>query len=412
MKGGVRLSEAAQKRYPGFKYPQWLPFTVREGENGTLLWPPPRQVDGYDEMALSVEADGYQPQASSWLKRKTLPATLELAMVVDPGVTGQVLQPDGRPAKGARLTIAMRGIPIAITNGLLPGENDPLPENAIDRWRQSTIAKADAEGNFRLPTETDPGAAVVIVHPKGTVAMSFADFRNQPRIMLKRWGRVVGRVQRADRAGADERVFALTDYRYEYDGFPGLIRASAATRADAQGNFVLDHLLPGRVEVSEGIELPYDGRTLGTAPLYFDRQSVEVGSDGEPTVVLFGGQGRTVTGRLTGRDSWEGVTLKYLPKFPQVGGFHGNVWHAYVRWERSLVGPLYFRSELKPNADGTFEISHVLPGDYRLFVTATGAKHYAGGTEFSVEREQPGEAPLRSTSARSRSIPRQCQSSN
>ena len=162
-------------------------------------------------------------------------------------------------------------------------------------------------------------------------------------------------------------------------------------------------MLPGRVRVSRGIELPNRRKEWGTPPLLFDDQTAIVNGDGEPTAVLFGGQGQTVSGRLTGRDSWERVTFKYLPEVPHLGGlerrraFTGRLnwedWQKYDMWERSSVGPLYFRSGLKPNADGSFEISHVLPGRYYLFISAPDATHYVGRADFSVEHEQPGEAP-------------------
>ncbi len=411
LNGEIGVSEEVKKRHPGLKFPRWLPATLREGENGTLVWP----MLPYDQIALRVEADGYQPQASARLQPMTPPATLEFALVADAGVTGQILQPDGRPAKGATLAIGMGGRIINVTDGQIQRENDHWPENERDRWRRSGRTETDAEGNFRLPTETDPGAAVLIVHESGALSMSFADIRNQPRVTLKRWGRVAGQVLWKDQVGADQPVHAGTVRQYEY-GNPGAIVASANTRSDAQGNFVLDKVLPGRVGVSGGIDLSnppgslgmsplnFDPGRSGTSSLNFDRQTVEVDSDGEPTVLLIGGRGRTVAGRLTGRDRWEGVTLKYLPKVPDSLAFAGagvnfavgdrrEIGRLYGLWEHSAIGPLYFRGELAPNADGSFEIRHVLPGDYLLFISAADATNYVGGAEFSVEHEQPGQAP-------------------
>ena len=194
------LFENVKKRHPGVRY-NWLPGTLREGEKGAIVWPADRNERGM--MALRVEADGYQPQTSDWFAAAQRPARLDFALVADAGIVGRVLQPDGKPAKRATLAITIAKTIVPVANGQMFGGEEV-------RWWPWGRAKTDAEGNFRLPTETDPGAAVVIVHESGTVDMSLADLRNQPQITLKPWGRIVGQVLWKDRVGADEPVGAMT----------------------------------------------------------------------------------------------------------------------------------------------------------------------------------------------------------
>lgn len=106
---------------------------------------------------------------------------------------------------------------------------------------------------------------------------------------------------------------------------------------------------------------------------------------GEPTHMILGGRGRTVKGHLAGRDSWDGVVMHFHPRAPHVG-FPGDdeQWKAWGEFQKTDIGPIFFRANLKPNADGTFEIPGVLPGDYQFFVDSNG-----GYRQFTVEMEKP-----------------------
>ena len=112
---------------------------------------------------------------------------------------------------------------------------------------------------------------------------------------------------------------------------------------------------------------------------------------GEPTRVVIGGQGRVVRGKLIGRDSWKGVTFHFHPTAPHVG-FPGDdlAWKAFGELQQSPIGPLLFRNKLPVNADGTFEIPDMLPGDYQLFVSVPDVEKYVGYKQFTIEPEMVG----------------------
>jgi hypothetical protein len=55
-------------------------------------------------------------------------------------------------------------------------------------------------------------------------------------------------------------------------------------------------------------------------------------------------------------------------------------WAAWSEFQKSAVGPIFFRTGLKAKDDGTFEIPNVLPGDYQFFVDGN-----AGYRQFSIE---------------------------
>ena len=115
---------------------------------------------------------------------------------------------------------------------------------------------------------------------------------------------------------------------------------------------------------------------------------------GKPTRVVLGGQGRVLRGKLTGRESWKGVTLRIHPTAPHIG-FPGDdaLWEAFGKLQHGPAGPLLFRDKHAVNADGTFELADMLPGDYQLFVSAPDVQNDVGYMNVSIKPEVPDEKP-------------------
>ena len=140
------------------------------------------------------------------------------------------------------------------------------------------------------------------------------------------------------------------------------------------------------------MELAGEARTLSAV---FDGLYLHVlVRPGDPTPVILGGKGRTVRARLTGRATWDGVTVHFHPNAPHIG-FPGDndSWKAFGKFRTGAIGPLFFRNKLQPNANGTIEIGEVLPGRYQMFVSAPGVSNYAGFAHIRVDAEKPGEVP-------------------
>jgi hypothetical protein len=343
---------------------QWQPHTLRIGKNGRLDWPLP----GWDELILRVEADGYQMQCSKWIKKGAEQSRLEFRLAQDWGVWGRVLEPDGKPAAGAHIGMTIPHQYLAVENGKIRIANQPPPKTEVDRWRLPKLVDADTDGRFVLPYETDSSAMVTIVHESGQRRIPYAEFQRQPEVTLPEWGRVEGRILWGDKPGANQKVML----------------GDRESRTDKDGRFVFERVAPGRLEILQPIELPQprdDGISSVTRP------GLSATIDVKPSVItraLLGGRGRTVRGRLTDRESWDGVTMHFHPNAPHVSDTAG--WQAHSMFRQSSFGQLFFREGLKPNADGTFEIPHMLPGDYQLFVSAPG---YYGSKHFHIDAESP-----------------------
>jgi hypothetical protein len=362
----------------------WQPHTARIAKLGEHHWPLNR---AYDRMYLRIEADGYQPQVAGPLKKADGPQLVEFRLEPDPQIGGRVLTPDRKPAADATVALALVQKDAALEDGQLRGVNQPLPEKPGDRWRRPLVVKTDAEGRFKLPTEPGP-AAVLVVHDSGVKELSYDQFRKSPEVVLDRWGRVEGRVLWKDKPGAGDEV-TLSVHRDEY-GYPGMIASSATTQTDKEGRFTFKRALPGKTQISRPMRAaePAGGITAIILETQFVHADVKAG---EPTRVVIGGRGRLVRGKLTGRESWKGVTVRLHPRAPHIG-FPGDdlAWKAFGELQKSPAGPLLFRDKQPVNPDGTFELADMLPGDYQLFVSAPDVENYAGYKQVSIEPELVG----------------------
>jgi hypothetical protein len=374
----------------------WQPHTLHTGYDGGLIWPLNK---AYDTMALRVEADGYEPQVFAWLEKSKGPQDLYFQLAEARGIKGMAVLPQGKPAAGAIVALAMVQRDAVIEKGKIRQADAALPEKARDQWRLPRIVKADGSGKFQLPSEYDPTAALLIIHESGVREISVADFKKNPDgriedgegwplLKLQPWGRIEGKVLWGTQPGANQSV-SLSIHRDTY-GYPGIIAQYEKTKANADGSFVFEKVLPGLTQLSCPIST--GSGNSGMTEVNLTGQVTHLTVQPGVNQALIGGTGRTVRGKLTGRDSWDGVTFHFHPNAPHIG-FPGDddMWKAWGEFQKSPSGPLFFRSGLKVNADGSFEIPGVLPGHYQIFFSREGeAEHVASGS-FTVEPEVPGQ---------------------
>ena len=195
-----------------------------------------------------------------------------------------------------------------------------------------------------------------------------------------------------ERPGALEEV-DLSIHRDNY-GYPGMIASYATTQTDKDGRFVFEKVLPGLSQISRPMK-PADPSKASFTAVNLDGLVTHAQiKAGEPTSVLIGGQGRTVTGKLAGLDSYKDVTFHFHPTAPHIG-FPGDdeIWKAWGELKASAIGPLLFRDKQPVKEDGTFVIENMLPGRYQLFVSAPGFTRYAASTSVEIKPEVLGEKP-------------------
>jgi len=378
----------------------WQPHTLREGKDGALLWPLDK---AYDEMALRVEAEGYMPQVFNWIDKKKGPQDLVFQMLEIKGLPAQVLMPDGKPAEGATVALAMVQRDAVLEGGKLRHADEAPAAKAGDQWRRPRIVKTNATGQCMLPAENDPTAALLIVHESGVREISLRDFLAGKdgffwaslvvhQVKLQPWARVAGKVQWGDKPGAGQKV-SLTIHRDSY-GYPGIIAQYEKTTAAADGSFVFEKVLPGHVQLSCPISAGA-GNTAGITEINLTGRITHMEVKPGDNTVVIGGGGTAIKGRLTGRDSWEGVTFHFHPTAPHIGlPGDDEIWKAWGEFQKSPEGALYFRSGLKVNAGGTFEVGGVMPGDYQIFFKREGEDKYLASGKFAMKPETVQQEPM------------------
>ena len=264
-------------------------------------------------------------------------------------------------------------------------------KSASDQWRLPRMFTVDGSGKLQLPPENDPTAAVLICHEDGVLDLSLRELQGTHKVQLKPWGKIEGRVQWGKVVGANQRVTLSADHGDAY-GYPGIVAQYEETKTDKDGAFIFDRVFPGMCQLSCPIQAkePKEG---GITEINLSGQlthaDVKPGPAG--TSVIIGGQGRTVKGKLTGRDEWAGVIMHLRPTAPHVG-FPGDeeLWNAWGELQKSGLGPLFFKGGFKVNADGTFEIPAVLPGSYQLFFSRNQGNDQIANGRFHVDPEIPG----------------------
>lgn len=389
---------------------QWQPHTIHKFAKGRMQWPPPGKR-GYKMQVLRIEAQGYKSYQTPSIKRldegeerdvagwSQLPAGDPVARIIsaqpgkpfqimvrlqrDPGVKGLAMSPNGQPAAGAQVAIAMAAREVRLGDGEIVTQ--PLAEDASlrDCWDRPFMTTTDDQGRFILPSEIAP-AAVIITHASGIAAISFNDFSANGEVTLEPWGVLDGRVIWGDAPGAGTKIDIGARTRVA-EQFQLVVWSIQSVVTDDEGRFRVEKLPPGLAQVSHVIDVP-DKEGSSYRPVQF----VEI-SSGEPTPFVLGGKGRPVVGKLVGAGNFNDVRVRIALNAPHprlLSNPDDPTWPAYGQFLNSPAGENYAKGNIKVNADGMFRIENVPPESYQLFVSAPNADGKAeniGYAQFRIK---------------------------
>lgn len=336
-------------------------------------------VERTPEFRLRIRAKRYEPfesrtfrvgEPQSELNVDLTPADTPDGVVV----AGVVTRRDGAPLAGADVAITY---PMAGGSDRLPAIR--IRDGKLQADELVTPAKTDSMGRFRLTREPDPRGrsfAVVVVHPEYYAEVDRPAIEADPTIVAKPWSRVEGiaRVGGRPAAGAAIRYFAD---RLGNRDVPR-VSDSGVTKADAQGRFVVERVVPGDVRVSSGFGEGGDakgwsyGVLLEVKPGEIGR--AELGGTGRPVIArVTPPPGFDPNGDYTANSRFEIVSDR--PNIPYPKELLANRDASMVewgkRWWASAEGHEYRRktfrySEAKLQEGGTIRVDDVPPGEYRL----------------------------------------------
>lgn len=299
---------------------------------------------------LLIEAPGYKPVESRAFRSDEAAATQDFVLEPQPGIEGVVLLPDGRPAAGADVAIDQ------------PGVFTTLKGDRIERYLATPLLKTGDDGRFWFP-KPEAAFLVVAAHAEGFALVPPEEFAKPAQVRLQRWARIEGRVMVGKRPGAGEEVTFQPDPGHMPQALGISGSYYAMTRADAEGRFVLDKVVPfpgyaGRVVVTDLGE----GST-SLAPV--GMKAVEA-RPGETTRVDLGGHGRPVVGRVV-LDGRPDVAVDWIHNEPAQIVLVPGLLYSLFRGGTPRPGPQP-RYAASFDAEGRFRADDLPPGPYRLTV--------------------------------------------
>jgi RNA polymerase sigma factor (sigma-70 family) len=355
------------KSFPGYGEGEWCWWRgdTRHSTDGTFVVYFNQQRMPW---RVRVEAEGYTPFVSEWLKPDSS-GTLDVVLRrVDPSRTarGGVLRTDGQPAAGAEVAL------LSPEHGASLGRGARFTRYARD---DKLIVAADAAGRFAFPEERN-AHTVIAVCSNGFARVPVSDVKQAIEVRLQPWGRIEGAIEASTQRRPVKYVRVDDLLGLDLPGNLCLDSQSYYSMPQEDGRFAFDHVPPGFlcVWLDAGVMIEASQAPPWHCPTWVQ---VAAGATAQVTVAEVGYR---VKGRfiLPGREGdWTNQTRYALldgdwPPEPATGPERGLNAKQYLR--------IFFdRGRLTIGADGCFESRDPLvPGTYRLLLTI-------GKTRFDQE---------------------------
>ena len=243
------LSKRFVERYGEVKLVNWQSHTLRNGENGEFRMPLARL---YNPLCIRIEAQGYSPQQFQGIDKTKGAQTIVFRLRKHKGLKGVVLLPNGKPASGAEISVGITSRIVQIENGNFKKLNEEA-SGSRKAWT-CPVVKADKDGRFVIPNETEPSAKLVAVHRAGICLMDFADFRNRKPIVLKNWARIECSVKVGRHLAPHEKL--TLSMNLEKPIYPNSVNAFSKQSSDMSGRCVFEKVPPGVGQIQMDNYLP------------------------------------------------------------------------------------------------------------------------------------------------------------
>lgn len=291
-------------------------------------------------------------------------------------ITGIVRTSDGKPVSGATVKLATWDADVIL--------------NASVRVKSGPTAQTGPDGRFEFRPKTEPYGIVAICE-QGFAMSRIAKLASSADLVIQPWGHVEGTARLGSKSLSKSEVVlwyqnsAEADAaRIDYNGLPRI------AQTDESGHFVFDHIPPGLVDIT--CRLPGDVRAQHSPRFHIQ--------SGETTIIMAGGTGRPVIGRVSPPPK-EGnghlVRLQRLMPEP----FANQDWDHLTPEQRAQrkaeleASPEYSAWERDCNpfnaaigADGSFRLEDVPAGTYTMLVAYTNMARESHYVEIIGELER------------------------
>lgn len=341
---------------------------------------------------IKVEADDYAPKTEKLPEPQNGVIEITLRLKPSASINGVLVNTQGQPVSGASVALTKEnsfGNELRITKGKLASYSNA-----------SKIVTTDENGKFKLGSPPDSGGVIIASAESGFARASVDEVRNTGRLMLQDLGKIEGtyRVAGSPQAGA-EFMFSLMNIGLQTDF------QTARTKTDSEGKFTFDKIPPGEGQIVRLVKMSENSWLHSrTTPV-----TVEPGI---VTRVNFGDEGAVIKGQarmesdpgtdqqvtLSGNLSATSIAPSHNFASPEEAtAFYQS---AEGKKERQAQQARFFGVSI--NADGTFAIDSIPPGDYTLTISANipGKKSWeqkqiaTGSTTINVPENASPYAPI------------------
>lgn len=309
------------------------------------------ELKGFDQQILGIESAGYKRAVSRSYTQDEGDIRFEFKLEKQSTTAGVVRLPTGEPAVGVEVVISKADDmwALGLNNGVLEHTDDKL------------VTRSDQRGQFSFPPQIAP-YLLTIANEAGFASVPEAEFKKAPTITLQPWGKLEGTIRTGSRAAPHKTIVLRRFERFAFEPIqPGSrftlketpedpIRVEYRYQAtsDDRGHFAFEHVIPGKVTLSEQIQLEHN---------VFSESHLGITDvpSGKTTVLDLGGGGRSVIGRV--------ALSKSANEFPCLAKMGGRLKSPPARSGTDLRS-YPFRLEV----DGSFRIEDVQPGPYLLAI--------------------------------------------
>ncbi|HEY5232725.1 MAG TPA: hypothetical protein VIK35_04240 [Verrucomicrobiae bacterium] len=255
-------------------------------------------------------------------------------------IAGTVLLPNGQPAAGAQVALAVPNYPLYLLQAKMQ----------LGGGSKDTLVLADEGGHFSLPAN-ESAWAIVAMNETGCTQVEKMDFENGSTITLQPWARIEGVLRVGTGVGTNQQVVLQSTggarFSFELEAFQDW--------TDRDGKFVFTCVPAGNWIISHSGEIIWSGANVTVKA-------------GETNRVTIGGTGRPVIGRLqipaTVTNSPNFASLP--PSRPYVKSSDSATNRSFNYQVESTLYGTNRQINAKMNLDGTFRVEDVTPGKWWL----------------------------------------------
>ena len=308
--------------------------------------------------AIKVEADDYAAKVEKLPAAENGVVQVTLRLKPSSSVRGILVNAQGQPVPGATVALtkdsSSGGPQIQLRKGRLSSYN-----------RDTKIVTTDAEGKFTLGSPPETGGLVVAAAETGFARASVEEVRASGRLVLQEFGRVEGTIKVAGSPSeGQEFMFSLMNIGVSPDW------ESYRTKSDADGKFAFEKIPPGEGQVV---------RLIKTSPnswMHSHQTTITIES-GQIARVSFGEEGAVIKGQVRLEvPAGEGEQITFGGNLNSKSDFRhsfaspeeANAFYKSDEWKQEMKRRKYFGVAV--NADGSFSLDSIPPGEYTLSITA------------------------------------------